>query len=385
MGVDAAGQLHGLRTLATVAGLCMIGVLTFGLLGGAALLRPVHSLAGRPTVYTSRGVLSYTGTPDSNSIYGTGGATSGMPLFISQLSAVRFDYRYRLAGGSNEDLAGTISLVLAVEDQGISRIIASMGPQHFNGPNAAIQIELPLAAYQERIGELDAALGPGLYTLAVEPQVQLKGIAGGQPLKLHFGSPYAFQASATSIVPTQAGGTVSATGVSPASFVQSATQEVLSTTPVQSRIGVGPAMLPVSSARDIGLAGFTVLAAIAALLTSRLRGKLRHDVRLQIAWQHQGSLIKIERWPGGDFRVVEVDSMPALARLAKRLEAPILQLDVGDTTSYLVLDGLVGYRYTARFATIVAAPARRSKAGISHRQNAPAVSATATTASPEAS
>ncbi|MDA8102437.1 MAG: hypothetical protein M0Z34_05660 [Nitrospiraceae bacterium] len=383
MGIDAAGQLHGLRTLATVAGLCMIGVLAFGLLGGAALLRPVDSLAGRPTTYTSRGVLSYAGIPDSNSIYGTGGAASGMPLFISQLSAVRFDYRYQLAGGSTKDLAGTISLVLAVEDQGIRRIIARVGPQHFNVPRAAIQIELPLAAYKERIGELDAALGPGLYALAVEPQVQLKGMAGGQPLKLHFGSPYAFQASATSIVPAQAGGTVSATGVSPAWFVQSAAQEVLSTTPVQSRIGVGPVMLPVSSARDIGLAGFTVLTAIAALLTSRLRGKLRHDVRLQIAWKHQGSLIKIERWPGGDFRVVEVDSMPALAGLAKRLEVPILQLDMGDSTSYLVLDGLVGYRYTAHFATVMAARARRSKAGINLPQNAPAVSPTATTTSPE--
>ncbi|MDA8263506.1 MAG: hypothetical protein M0Z47_11830 [Actinomycetota bacterium] len=384
MGVDPVAQLRTLRTLATFAGLCMIGALAFGLLGGAALLRPVRSLAARPTVYTSRGVLSYAGIPDSNSIYGTGGATSGMPLFISQLSVVRFDYRYQLAGGGAEDLTGTLSLTLVVEDQGITRVIASAGPQHFNAPTAAIQIELPLAAYQERIGELDAALGPGLYTLAVEPRVQLQGVAGGRPLKLHFGSPYAFQASAASIVPTQAGGTVNATGVSPSWFAQSATQEVLSTTPVQSSIGVGPVMLPVSSTRDVALAGFVVLTAIAALLTSRLREKLRRDVRLQIAWQHQGSLIKIERWPGGDFRVVEVDSMPALARLAKRLEVPILQLDAEDATSYLVLEGLVGYRYTARLPAVVAVPTRTSKAGVNSPQNAPAVSAAATAASPEA-
>ena len=348
---DRHTTMGWLRVAAIATAALTVAAAALAVLALYAALHPTRELKPRPIDYSSTGRLSYLAHAAPASIYGSAMAGTGEPLFLSSITNLTFTYSFALRSAARGSFTGKIWLEAVLENDGLDRTLAAPTPASFTGTSGTQTMALQLPAYLAAVNAMNLATGPSLYTLAIVPKVQAAGSLGGRPLNLVFGTPVDFSASASSISPIAlvtgaSAGAVQGGQPTQNPYAQYSSGSVYATSLKTSHIEVGLLSLPVAWARGLGAVGAIALF-LAALATSRWStNRRRRDPRLDLEWRFHSVLVPVSTWPKGSFKYIGVTSPTTLARLARRLETPILEVSNPTRASFLVLEGAVAYTYS---------------------------------------
>ncbi|MCK4176291.1 hypothetical protein [Aciditerrimonas ferrireducens] len=318
---------------------------------GVAASRPVTRLRPAPLDYRLTVQVDYAGTPIPGSVYGTVTVRAGQPLLLGQLRSVGFAVRVALAA-PRPQLHSSLGAALVLEDQGLTRTLASTPVQPWDSAATVLDVALPLTSYQTILTSLDDAFGPQNATLAVVTNISLHGTLAGRPLDRTLALSVPFSATNGSLVPAS---TSSADG-------STATGAAASDQPPSTRLqATANGFLPGLRATPSTLLDLPVLvvrfaaAGFAALLVLALAALLRATRRLALAEPRAVPELLFGRLlvrsasavlPTGAV-VVPVSDRRDLAALAKRLELPLVASDLDEHRSvYWVLLDQTCYRWS---------------------------------------
>jgi signal peptidase I len=335
--LGSGGQLAVLA----IAGVSLVSVA----LGLLVLNRPTTETVTTPTPVHHAGLFSYRAPVDGD-VYTDGVANTGEPVYrnLADNMTIRFDYR--LEADALEDVRGTLGLTakLSLPD-GWARSLPLGGTQSFTGPEQSVATALSLTSLDRLIDQLEAQAGvmqDQVYTLLVVANVDISGTMAGTAFQDSFAPELAFQLSPlelqlapavpgeeNQLEPTKTG-SIERARTAPASV---------------DIVGLG---VRVETARWIALGGLVagVLGGVVLLVMVWL--SRRADEPERIAKRYRPLLItrarsEIDGWG----RVIEVDRIEDLARIATKDGCLIVHQDEGAVHGYYVTDGRVTYRYTS--------------------------------------
>jgi signal peptidase I len=342
-------QTAWLEGLGAQAGLLEALFFVFGLiaflslaLGIFAFLHPPQIQTIEENEYQQRGVFSYTASA-SAAIYDTNVAVTGQPVFpaLSCLMLVRFDYA--LSGDGLAQVGGNYRLEALVrnEHNGWQRTIPLQAETPFQGLTFTSLVPLNICALENLVAgvEQQTDLHPGVYSLYILPQVSVTGQAGGQSFADTFTPRLTFQFDALEVY--LANGDPTSDPLHPAQPGQ-----VQALRLDENRLPLFGRSYGVLSMRRIAVwgLGLSLAGLLAVLLVLTLLGRRSRAAYIRIKY---GGLL-VESRPGRETAgkpVTEVASIDDLAKLAERLNLPILHACRRVKHSYSVEADHRSYRY----------------------------------------
>jgi len=342
-------QTAWLEGLSARAGLIEALFFVFGLvaflslaLGLFAFLHPRQVQTVEEKEYQHRGVFSYTASA-SAAIYDTNVAVTGQPVFpaLSCLMLVRFDYALR--GDGLAQVGGNYQLVALVrnEHNGWQRTIPLQAETAFQGLTFTSLVPLNICALEYLVAgvEQQTNLHPGVYSLYILPRVSVAGQAGGQSFADTFAPRLTFQFDALEVY--LANGDPASDPLRPAQPGQ-----VQALRLDENRLSLFGRSFRVVSLRLLAVwgLGLSLAGLLAVLLVVTLLGRRSRAAYIRIKY---GGLL-VESRPGKETAsqlVTEVTSIDDLAKLAERLNLPILHACRRAKHSYSVEADHRSYRY----------------------------------------
>jgi signal peptidase I len=289
--------------------------------------------------YTQRGTFGYEAATTDPSVYDTGRATTGQPVFLRLSESVDFSFTYHFEAENASDLAGTYHLVAELGDiSGWTRTVPLGEPGAFAGAAFQTSGTLRLADLQHHIATLEQQTGVrnDRYTVTVRPRVQVAGRLDGVPFQATFEQAALPMALDRVQLRLEAG--------DPASRIEPvATSVVTATRPTENAIRLLFIDLPVVVGRAIGVIGALAASALAIVLLVKVAQRGWRDP----AEGHPEPVSVHVSGPvaAAATQVFDVLTLADLERLAERVGGIILQEShPGRHVSY-VRDGHVVYRY----------------------------------------
>jgi signal peptidase I len=345
------GAVH----LAAVLTASVIAALLFLGLGVIAFAHPLDKTSLARTPYTQQIRFGYRASAPAGAVYPTGIVATGDPIFLALVHRVRFDINYRLATGAPHQLRGTEQVFLTLTGpSGWSRSVP-LGPlRRFAGPAVRTQVTVDLPSVQSlinRVQQLTGVSAAAGYTLAVAPQVHIRGELAGQAVDTSFAPALSFQLGALQLQPASA----SPAGSSPSGGGSDPSQAGTVSTPTSTANSVrvlGHA-LSVAALRSVAVIGFLLSAALALIATVVKRVRpLDEAVRIQA--QYGQLIVPVVLGPDElGVAPVDVPTIAALARLAESGQRLILHSRNERRDTYLVNDEGTVYRYRADPGNVV--------------------------------
>lgn len=332
----------------TVGGLARILTGTATVLGVAALVVGVVAFT-RPTTqsvtvadaYRQHGVFSYRAAVAPDGVYPTGSVRTGDPVFLRLVDRLEVGFRYRLAGADRDRTSGTAGLVARLADaSGWHQDIVLQTPSRFEDDSVSVGGVLDLAAISAQVAQFEKLTGvdSATYTLTLVPSVTASSTVSGRAIASTYAPSLPFGLDDLRLAPA-----VAASGA-PAAFTRSQSGSITRSAPAS--LSVIGHRISVSAARILALSLglFALLAAgLAALVRSSAR---RRGESVRIAASLGPRLVALSGpFAPGDARVVDVDSIETLARLADHHGRPILHETSDDLNSYFVEEGNSIFRY----------------------------------------
>lgn len=321
-----------------------LAVLTFAslLLAVFAFTQPLMREVTEQLDYTQSVAFDY--TADVPDVYEGGRIRAGEPVFRQLVSAIDLGFSYELSAEQPRELGGSYQLQAELSDgNGWVRTIELAPPGTFSGTSFSARGRLDLAQVQALIDTLEGRAGieRQQYTLAIVPKVTVEGTLGGQAVRERFAPRLEFrldklelsmkrdQDAGDPLKPSQPG-------------------MITAKRSVPKTIGAFGLALPVATARWLPLIGAVLAIAGAALFGWRASAAHQATEAARIQFKYGPLLIAVR---GGTLdagaRIVEVDTIDDLAKLAERDQLVILHEQRGDTCHYYVQDLGVTYHYQA--------------------------------------
>jgi hypothetical protein len=296
--------------------------------------------------YQQSGQFNYSAAAIPTSIYGSGGLTTGQPIYLSTVSAVHFSYSYLFSARGSNNLSGREQLVATISNgQGLTRTIPLQPSTAFKGAKFTANGTLAMATVQSIAGQFDQAAGgvsQGTYTVSMSPSVTINGRVGTAHLNTAFDTPSQFTYSAGILVPSGSSAS-QATG-------QTAVPPVTSTGSVTEPGGQAAKWLLGLPVGDVRVAALVVLLAclfvgwrVGSPLLTQATSDDEDD---RILARYGSSLVEVNALPTRPgLTTVDLSSFDGLVQVGRRLECPMLHR-AGQTGVYAVIDNNTLYRYT---------------------------------------
>ncbi len=330
---------------------CALLAVVLGVLAVVAFTRPATRTVTNQLSYHHTGQFSYSATVPPG-IYDSTTLETGEPVFRQVTDKVTFNFAYNFVAEHSSALEGSYRVLAEVSTtNGWKRTLELKPETPFTGSGFSTSNVLELARVQGLIDGVEQRIGQQTqhYTLAVIPQVTLKGVLAGQPLQESFAPRLTFQLDR---VLMQLLRESSATGDLLKPTKQGAverSQAVPNTLPL--------VKLPVATARILALVGLPLtLAGLLALALSLLR-QARIDEATRIRRKY-GRLLIDAAWSEStlDERVVQAATIDDLAKLAEQQGQLITHAVQGSRHLYVVRDSAVTYSYQAVAPVVAVEP-----------------------------
>jgi len=316
-----------------------------------SMSRPASTTADQHVAYTQTMRFSYSASAPAGVTYPGGRVRTGDPVFLQLVDQLDVAARYRVepaAGGVLAGASGTVSVVADLDGPGgwHGRLV-STGPVAFTGSGTTVHLAIPLAQIadlqQSFTAETGVALGSA--SLVVTPSVRFRATLDGEPLASSFSPSLPLEAA-----PQQLNLVATTSPSGKESFPQLFDQ------------GNGSVGRPVATPAEVTVLGRTLTVvrarSLAAALTAvslvlllgffvRALRRRRMDETDRIRAQHGADLVRVVSSPDPDGDLaVEVASIGALARLAARYDAVLMEYEHGAGSAYYVEAGGALYRYS---------------------------------------
>ena len=320
-----------------VLGLIGLSSLILGLI---AFSRPASRTAQTEISYQHLGVFSYSAST-SQGVYDADAITSGDPIFTKLACAVNINFQYTLVAAQTEDIAGTYQLTAMImeESSGWQRILPLQEKTSFTGDAFGTNARLDLCKIQSlaQSMEQETDFHPGVYTLVITPHIQLDGNLSGQTLQSAFNPMLKFRYDRRQffLIRNDAEGNPLAfteTGVLHEEYKEANTLLLLGRE------------ISIRALRWMVVYGLIISVGGLAFLGLRVRNLARIDPQKFFRIKYASTMINVQDLdPLTTSRIIDVDSMDALAKLAERFNGVILHQEQGDLHTYCVHVGNTSY------------------------------------------
>jgi signal peptidase I len=342
-------------------GLLAVFVLCALLLGTLALYsqrQPLQRVeAVETTRYTQNGSFDYRVTVAPSDLYagtrlGPADLTSpaspegqGPMVFATLARSLELSFAYSLDGVPADAVSGdTGGELLLRGDPGWSRTLSTLPQEAFQGNTARVTARVDfgtVAALAASIGE-QTGYAPRTYQIAFVPQVTIQGESGGAALSDVYQPEFVIQVAADQI-------RLEPLLERAEPRMETVEQSVPNTLP-----SVAGRTISVARARALGLRGALISGLAAALLGAWLGLVLLKSPTARIAARYGSLLVPVEPVGVEGARLIRVQRISDLARVAKLYGQPILHDEDETEHHYLVADGANLYQYILPIARKVA-------------------------------
>ena len=325
--------------------LTLLGAATIGLLvlGVAAFRMPQTRTVPDETPYRQTGEFVYSAVASDGSVYDSGGATTGEPIFrrLSDAVAVEFTYALESKDGRVIPATGEYRFVAEITNEGGWRRSIDLGTGSFASVPFTVAGTLKFAEMQAVIDtfERQTGLKSPSYTVILAPRVQPAATIAGKAIAEPFAPALklALDPLELKLLPalSDQGDPLrpAKTGIVTGSRVEANT------------LGLPLLDLRVDSARWISLFGLgVVLSAVG--LTILLKARARGGPP-RIAERLGASLVSASGVPVAPGRTVDLSTLADLAKIARHEGCVILQQARPGFHAYFVHLGDLTYRYQA--------------------------------------
>ena len=318
-----------------------IALLVFsGLLALSSFGRSSRELVTVPDLYQQVGTFSYSGQAKPGPVYPDGTVSTGQTAFSNLVSTLDIRFRYEVRSKESAVIHGQTSLNmrLSSDETGWSRLFVLTPSKSFSGQTTTVSgtINLgTLAQLSERLKN-DTGAQANSYHLALLPLVTTEGMIGSQRVSEKLAPQLDFIFDGKRLELDRAG----EFGSTHYSNTGSGSSSRAST------IDLRVATLTVPDARIVSLVGLALgLLGLLGVSVLMVRSRLGDEPR-QIDRLYNHLLLPVLQLPPLD-RIVEVDSIDALATLADRYDRAILHHTERGVHTYILQDDGLVYRYAA--------------------------------------
>jgi signal peptidase len=324
------------RDVVLAGSLGAVGIFAF--LALLAWTRPAtHPVAAE--AYAQQAHVSYRAPTVRSEVYPDGSADTGEPVFLQLAHRLDVDFAWALESEVPHEAHGTASVEAVLSDaRGWERRIPLVAPRPFSGDSLRLTATLDLRRLQRLVDRVSDLTGGGVTTwsLTIHPAVQAEGTVGGSAVGLSFDAPLPFTLDGVRLQPEVGDGTI-----------ESLTAPRVGGTleqPVATTLALG---IDVRTMRLISL--LALAAALGAAFWARpsLGGKGQPSGHELVAARLGGLLIEAAEAPTPHGRLVELEGLDDLLRLAEARGLLVLHTTTTLGHEYLVDDGGTVYRFRA--------------------------------------
>jgi signal peptidase len=329
------------QSLLAALGMALAG---FTLLGFFSFAQPVDHAVQKDARYEQSGTFSYGASVPGAAAYDAGRVTTGDPVFRKLASRVDVAFAYHFASQSPSQVSGVQRLIAVVTDtNGWKRTLPLTTETPFEGDSFTAQAVLDLDRVQAVIDSLETETGikRDLFEVAVVPEVQTTGTVAGQPFAAPFTPRLKFRVDPLQLQMLPAG----PQETDPRSPSESASVKVpqleANTLPV---LG---ARLNIAEARRLALLGIALCVVTGLGLGLYLLRRVGSDEPARIEARLGSMLVSVHSESPPTGRIVNVETIEDLAKVAERTGGMVLHEVWGDAHQYLVEEGETTYHYRA--------------------------------------
>ncbi len=333
-----------------------IALAGFSALGIFSFAQPVDRAVQKEARYEQSGSFSYSASVPSAAVYDADTVTTGEPVFRRLANEVDVAFAYRFASMSPSDVSGTQRLVALVTDtNGWRRTLPLTESASFEGNAFNVRGTLDLDRVQALIDSLesDAGVKRDHHEVFIVPEVRATGVVAGQPFTEPFEPRLGFRFDSYQLQMLPPG----PKETDPRSPSQSSAVQVPQIE--ANTLSVMGARLNVSDARRLALLGVTLCMAAGLAFGFYLLRDRGADEPSRIEARLRSMLVAVRSDGQVSGRIMDVESIDDLGRLAERVGVVVLHEVTGNVHRYFVQDGELTYRYESfarRAGAIVGAP-----------------------------
>ncbi len=335
-------RFRGRLDAALVCGLVALGA---GVFAGFAWTRPAR--VATAVHYTQTGRLAYSGTPSAGSVYGAAGLQTGQPIYLSDVRSVHLRYAYSFGAGRPVAVAGTEQLRVSMSNgQGITRTTALQPVTAFSG-GRFVATAVVGAAWFQHLADLFSASAGGVganYPVTITPEVRVRGTVGTVAVRAAFDPQVDFTFNSGTLTPTAPSSNIPGAPTSSASTLSATTRGSVTLPWLRPAVMIFGQTVATVRYATLGLLALGLL--VALIVIRPVRRAASSDEHSGIALRHGGMMVEVAQRPrarSGSV-VIELASFPDLAKVARRLECPILHCG-NDGHLYTVVDNGTLYEY----------------------------------------
>lgn len=335
---NIAGNLAGFEVFLYLFGVLALGFLVLAIF---AFGRPAMIKADN-IPYKQTGIFAYSAAGTST-VYDTGAAVSGEPVFTKLTCKLNLAFAYTLQGAQMANISGTQKLYAIVQDtsSGWQRTIPIAGETKFNGNTATDQATLDLCQVHDLLNSVGKATGVSLVSsnLVIVAHVSVGGKMAGQKFADTFDPRLTFGFDGQELfLANNSSQTNPLQTVEPGTFTNSS--QVENTFPL---FGLKPTVGKIRLVALIGL-GSTLAGLLALGIYSYSVSRRSEESFIQL--KYSNLLIGVyEAGLASLSPVIDVTSIDDLAHLAERQNAMIMHLTHEEVHYYLVQVEGKTYRY----------------------------------------
>jgi signal peptidase I len=312
--------------------------------------QPLTKTVSDDLSYEQHGAFSYSASAPPG-IYNSDEVQTGAPIFRELINQITINFDYQLVSALPTDVAGSYRLVADLgHANGWQKSIELVPETSFKGGAFNIGTAIDLSEFQSLLDNLEQQTGlrGQRYTLAIKPEVSVKGTLNGNLLADQFSPSLTFELDETQLqlVASDSNQFKTTQGdlLNP-----SQTGTVIRKIEAPTVLSLLGFSLAVSTIRQIAVLGLII--SLGGLLVFgwfvlRLQ---QADEASQIQFKHGSLLINIkESGLTIDKEVIEVATIDDLVQVAERTGGMILHYAHGSRHQYLVKDEAMTYRYQSQ-------------------------------------
>lgn len=321
-----------------------VGVAGFSLLGVISFWQPPDRTVPTQVGFEQSGRFTYSASVPETALYDPDGVTTGQPVFRQLTSQVDVAFTYRFAAMGASEVSGVQQLLAVVMDtNGWKRTLPLTRETPFEGDKFTVTGVLDLDEIEALTDRLRAETGlrRDQFEVAVVPEILATGMVAGQPFSERFAPRLGFRIDPLQLQMLPPG----PREADPRTPSQAGTVEIMQIEP--NSLPILGWKLNIADARRLALLGIGLCIAAAAGLGLYLLRDVGGDEPARIEARLGPMLVSIQSEAARDGRVIDVESIDDLAKLAERAGVLVLHESKDTTHQYFVQDGQTAYRYQA--------------------------------------
>ena len=314
------------------------------ILGIISLTRPLTVSESNDVNYQHIGIFSYSASAPSG-IYDSNTVQRGEPIFPKVTCAMRVDFHYSLFGDKLKDITGTYNITAQILDlqSGWQRTVTLQPETPFAGTSFDINTNVDLCRIVKLTEDMEQQIQyfPGQYTLSIKPHLTVSGKIAGRDLQDVYEPQLVFKYDRINFSVLQSDTQLDPFNQSRSRFVR----EINKRAGTISIFGLKPEVMTL---RLIGLIGLVLSLVGMWMIEQYIQSRISKSPQTIAQMKYNVMVIDIQN--GGvdeASRIVDVNSMDDLAKLAERYNAMILHETRQDEHVYFVRADGTTYRFSS--------------------------------------